>query len=459
MFLFRLRRTAKLGIKSLWMHRLRSTLTTLGIIFGVSSVIAMLAIGEGASREAQAQIARLGSRNIIIKTVKPPEQKDVTGESEMMLEYGLTYLDAERFRNSIPNVEVIVPSRLLSQQAWYRNRKVAIEVIGTVPWYPEISPIQLNSGRFLSSIDMHHKRGVCVIDEKVVRELFVFDDPLSQDVKMARDYYRVVGIVSTQGLGPAAKTVSYQFLPLGIILVFPVQDLSSDTETPDNEVAAGQSQGGANVGNIYIPLTTVGNRFGEVSYQRSSSGVRSYERVELQEIIVKVGGMDEVLPTRDTLETLLDRFHKKNDYQVIVPLELLEQAKQAHRIWSIVLASIAAISLLVGGIGIMNIMLATVSERTREIGIRRALGAKKRDVIFQFLSETLLLTLTGGILGIILGSFIPYLVTRFAKMTTVVTGRSLVLAFGISAAVGIIFGLYPAYRAANMDPIESLRHE
>ena len=435
MFLFRLKRTTKLGIKSLWMHRLRSTLTALGIIFGVSSVIAMLAIGEGASREAQEQIARLGSRNIIIRTVEPPEEKyAASGQDESMREYGLTYADAERFRNSIPNVQVVVPSRRLAQQAWYRNRKVAIEVIGTVPWYPEISQIQLRSGRFLSSMDMHHKQGICVVDERAVKELFAFDDPMSQDVKMARDYYRVVGIVSAQDVGPGAKTVN------------------------NGATAAAQGQGGANVGNIYIPLTTVKNRFGEVSMQISGTG-RTVERVELQEIIVKVGSVDEVLPTRDILDTLLGRFHKKNDYQVIVPLELLKQAKQTQRIFSIVLGSIAAISLLVGGIGIMNIMLATVSERTREIGIRRALGAKKRDIIVQFLSETLILTLAGGILGIILGSLIPFLVTHFGHMPTVITGSSVLLAFGISGAVGVTFGLYPAYRAANLDPIESLRHE
>ena len=212
------------------------------------------------------------------------------------------------------------------------------------------------------------------------------------------------------------------------------------------------------MGNIYIPLTTVKNRFGEISLQFGSSG-RSVEKVELQEVIVKVGSTDEVLSTRDTLETILSRFHKKNDYQVVVPLELLKQAKQTQRLFSIVLGSIAAISLLVGGIGIMNIMLATVSERTREIGIRRALGARRRDIIIQFLTETLMLTFLGGVLGISLGSLIPYMVTRFGQMPTVITGISLVLAFGISGAVGIIFGIYPAYRAANMDPIESLRHE
>jgi putative ABC transport system permease protein len=435
MFVFRLKRTTKLGIKSLWMHKLRSTLTTLGIIFGVSSVIAMLAIGEGASRAAQEQIARLGSRNIIIKTVPPPEDKDVSSsQSQSMREYGLTYLDAERFRNSIPNIEVVVPSRRIPQQAWYRNRKVAVETIGTVPWYPEISPIQLRSGRFLGSIDMHHKQAVCVIDENVEKELFVFDDPLGQNVKIQSDYYCVIGVVSPEDLGPAGK------------------NLESGASKP-------KGQGGANVGSIYIPLTTVKNRFGEISLQYSGSSGRTMERVELQEITVKVGAMDEVLPTRDILETLLNRFHKKDDYHVIVPLELLKQARQTQRIFSIVLGSIAAISLLVGGIGIMNIMLATVSERTREIGIRRALGARKRDIILQFLSETLLLTLLGGILGISLGSLVPFMVTHFGHMPTVITGSSLLLAFGISAMVGVIFGLYPAYRAANMDPIQSLRHE
>jgi putative ABC transport system permease protein len=189
-------------------------------------------------------------------------------------------------------------------------------------------------------------------------------------------------------------------------------------------------------------------------------GVRAADKVELQKITVKVPSIEQVLPIRDAVDVLLRRLHAdKNDYRIIVPLELLRQAKKAQRIFSIVLGSIAAISLLVGGIGIMNIMLATVGERTREIGIRRALGAKKRDIIFQFLTETLILTLSGGILGLVLGFFIPVLVTYFGNMPTVITSSSLILAFGISAGVGVIFGLYPAYQAANLDPIESLRHE
>ncbi|HPC93665.1 MAG TPA: ABC transporter permease [Sedimentisphaerales bacterium] len=435
MFFFRLKRTIKLGAKSLWMHRLRSTLTALGIIFGVSSVIAMLAIGEGASRDAQEKIAQLGSRNIIIRTIKPPEDKAAGGQQQTLVEYGLTYDDAERFQNGIPDVQVIVPNRRISQQALYRNRRVSLEVVGTVPWYPEISPTRVRFGRFLSPTDMHYKRGVCVLDERVVKDLFAFDDPIGQDVKVGGDYYRVVGISAEQGKTRASR----------------------ELETKD--ATGAKKAAGANVGAMYVPLTTVKDRFGEMSLQISSTGSGTMERVELQEIIVQVHDTDLVMGTRQSVQTLLSRFHKKNDYEIIVPLELMRQAKDFQRIFTIVLGSIAAISLLVGGIGIMNIMMATVSERTREIGIRRALGAKKRDIVIQFLSETLILTLSGGVLGMGLGALIPFFVTHFGQMRTVITGSSLMLAFGISGAVGIAFGLYPAYRAANMDPIESLRHE
>lgn len=435
MFFFRLKRTVKLGFKSLWMHRLRSTLTTLGIIFGVSSVIAMLAIGEGASRDAQEKIAQLGSRNIIIKTVKPPEDQAAGGQQQALMEYGLTYKDAERFQDAIPNVQVIVPNRRISQQALYRNRRTSLEVVGTVPWYPDISPTRVRFGRFLSSTDMHYRQGVCVLDERVVKELFAIDDPIGQDVKIGGDYYRVVGIAAEQSQTPEA----------------------ADAETKD--ATGAKRAAGANVGAMYVPLTTVRERFGEMSMQMSSGGGGTLERIELQEIIVQVQDVDMVMGTRQSVQTLLTRFHRKNDYEIIVPLELMRQAKDFQRIFTIVLGSIAAISLLVGGIGIMNIMMATVSERTREIGIRRALGAKKKDIVIQFLSETLILTLSGGLLGMALGALIPFFVTHFGQMRTVITGSSLVLAFGISGAVGIAFGLYPAYRAANMDPIESLRHE
>ncbi|MFC1760489.1 ABC transporter permease [Planctomycetota bacterium] len=417
------------------MHRLRSTLTALGIIFGVSSVIAMLAIGEGASRDAQEKIAQLGSRNIIIKTISPPEAQSALGQQQILTQYGLTYDDAERFQNSIPDIRVIVPNRRLSQQAHYQDRRVSVEVIGTMPWYPSISSVHVKFGRFLSLTDMQHKQGVCVVEEQLVPDLFGFDDPIGQDIKIGGDYYYVVGVSTEQTRSPARPG------------------------TEERDATGAQKAGGANLGGIYIPLTTVRNRFGETSVQMSGAGSTTMERIELQEIIIQVDSADQVLSTRQSVQTLLALSHKKNDYEVIVPLELMKRARDIQRIFTIVLGSIAAISLLVGGIGIMNIMMATVSERTREIGIRRAMGARKRDIVIQFLSETLLLTLFGGVLGILLGMVIPFCVSHFGKMRTAITPGALILAFGISTAIGIIFGLYPACRAANMDPIESLRHE
>ncbi|HOS02462.1 MAG TPA: FtsX-like permease family protein, partial [Candidatus Hydrogenedentes bacterium] len=199
-------------------------------------------------------------------------------------------------------------------------------------------------------------------------------------------------------------------------------------------------------------------RYGEVQVKRSS-GSRSIERIQLSELTVKVDSLDAVVPTARIIEDLLGRYHKKKDYSVMAPLELLRQAERTKRMFNIVLGAIAAISLLVGGIGIMNIMLASVTERTREIGIRRALGAKRGDIVLQFLIETVLLSATGGIIGVALGLSVPLIITHFAHMKTIVTLWSPILAFGISAIIGVVFGLYPAMRAADMDPVEALRHE
>ena len=283
-------------------------------------------------------------------------------------------------------------------------------------------------------MDTKYRQGVCAIDEEVVDALFALDNPLEEDVKIGRDYYEIVGVMGKSAFESGVRT------------------LGSNVPTTTD-------QGGANVGCVYIPLTAVRDRFGDTSIGLGAAGGITGEKTELQEIIVRVSAIDDVLPAQYVLDTLLDEFHEKADYQVVVPLELLREPERNKLIFSVVLGSIAAISLVVGGIGIMNIMLATVSERTCEIGIRRAMGARKRDIVIQFLSETLLLTLVGGVLGICLGLAVPLLVTRYGNIPTVIKSSSLVLAFGISAAVGITFGLYPAYRAANLDPIESLRHE
>jgi len=209
---------------------------------------------------------------------------------------------------------------------------------------------------------------------------------------------------------------------------------------------------------LYIPLTAAKSRFGEIIMTRTS-GAFNMEKVELHQLIVKVEKLENVVVTSEIIDELLARNRKKQDYEIVVPLELLRQAERTKRIFNIVLGSIAAISLLVGGIGIMNIMLASVTERTREIGIRRALGAKKRDIIVQFLTETILLSGSGGVIGLLIGITIPFLIEHFAKMETIIRLWSLFGAFGISILIGIVFGIYPAYRAAIMNPITALRHE
>ena len=421
-----------ISLRSLWMHRLRSGLTTLGIVFGVASVIAMLAIGEGASRQAQEQYAYLGTTNIILKTVKPPDQEIANASEQSIQEYGLRYDDAVRFRETIPDAEVVVPVRRKPQQVYYKSRRITAEIVGTVPWYTDSAPIEELLGWFLTPMDMHYSQAVCVIDETVLDNLFKFDDPIGQHIKISGEYYGIIGVV---------------------------RDVSAASEIQTDASLQSVTQGNGVSGSVYIPLSTMKSRFGETEIQFGGSTGLSGEKIELNEITIKVPSMERVLPTRDVLATLLEQHHKKKDYQIIVPLELLRQAARTKRIFSIVLGSIAAISLLVGGIGIMNIMLATVSERTREIGIRRALGARKSDIVIQFLSETVLLTLIGGLFGMALGACIPTLVTVFGGMPTVITAQAMILSFGISAGIGLTFGIYPAYQAANMDPIESLRHE
>jgi putative ABC transport system permease protein len=403
-------------------------LTALGIVFGVCSVVAMLAIGEGASFEAQEQIRRLGSQNIILRSVKPPEEQKVgdQGSQSFVLEYGLTYRDIQQIRDTIPGVTVVVPGRVIRDYVWHIDRRVDCEVVGTVPWYPEMRNQPLGEGRFFTADEMTTRASVCILGAEMVPALFPIDNPVGRDVRIRGNYYRVVGVMAPQGRAEPGNS------------------------SPD--------AGGAVAHRLFIPLETARIRFGEV-LRRIRSGSIEQERVELHEVTVQVAALDQVLSVAQAIEVLLQLNHKKRDFAIDVPLEMLKQAEHTKRIFNIVLGSIAAISLLVGGIGIMNIMLASVTERTREIGIRRALGAKRRDITVQFLVETVTLSGVGGLLGVLLGLGIPFLVTELAGMKTIVTLWAPLLAFSISAFVGILFGLYPAFRAASMDPVEALRHE
>ncbi len=248
------------------------------------------------------------------------------------------------------------------------------------------------------------------------------ENTIGQQLRIGGSYFEIIGIVRSEG------------------------GMAGDIQMPDEQVDA------------YIPMNVAQKRYGDISTMRTAGG-NMRELVELHQLIVEVGSIDDVESVAKGIEAMLRRSHKKEDYRVSVPLALLRQAEATKRTFNIVLGSIAAISLLVGGIGILNIMLASVTERTREIGVRRAIGAKRRQIISQFLIETIVLSTVGGFIGIGVGMFIPWLITYFAGMPTIVTVKSIVLSVGISITIGIIFGLYPAVRAANVDPIVALRHE
>ena len=425
----RLRRTVRLGFKSLWLHRLRSLLTVLGIVFGVCSVIAMLAIGEGASWEAQERIKSLGSHNIILKSIKPPEEQKVSdkGSQSYVMQDGVTYADVKNIRATIPGVTIVMPARLIREYAWNISRRVDCEMVGTVPWYPEMRNHRVAQGRFFTETDMDGKASVCVLGAEMVPALFPLESPLGKHVRVGGNYYQVIGVMEPRGT-----------------------DVKSDEKSATDSKTVGKY--------LYVPLETIKLRYGEVLMRRRTGSFEA-ERVQLHEVTVKVHELEQVRSVADAIKQTLEHNHKKKDYDIVVPLEQLKQAEETKRIFNIVLGSIAAISLLVGGIGIMNIMLASVTERTREIGIRRALGARRHDIILQFLIETVLLAGAGGIIGVLLGVAIPFIVTWTAGMKTIVTLWSPLLAFSISALVGVVFGIYPALRAAQMDPVEALRHE
>ncbi len=427
----RLRRTVRLGFRSLWSHRLRSLLTVLGIVFGVCSVIAMLAIGEGASHEAQEQIKSLGSQNIILRSTKAPEEQKVANSNQegFALDYGLKYADIRLIQSTISGITTIVPGRIVREYAWNVGYRADCEIMGTVPWYPAMRNQVVREGRFFTDLEMETRENVCLIGEEMVPLLFPLEKAIGKKIKVSNDYYRVIGVMERR-----ARSV--------------------DPST--SEGATGSISPSAN--RMFIPLTTARERFGEVLFKRRS-GAFEAERVQLHEVTIKVADADKVQEVAEAVKGVLEKNHKKKDYELIVPLELLKRAEKTKKIFNIVLGSIAAISLIVGGIGIMNIMLASVTERTREIGIRRALGAKQRDIIIQFLVETVILSGTGGVMGVVIGIIIPLAVTYFSEMRTIVTIWSTLVAFSISAIVGIVFGIYPALKAARMDPVEALRHE
>ncbi len=420
-------RMVKLAFKNLSQYKLRAGLTMLGIIFGVCSVVAMLSVGEGANREIQEKIQRMGSQKILIKSVKAPTDDTAgSGNRSMVATYGLTYDDAASLSRYVPNLEASTPMKVLRFDVQYKARKMQTDVIATTPWFLRVQNYRMMRGRFLSSADMEFGTPVCVVGSRLARILFAGYDPIGKTLYIDRDAYTVVGVVG---------------------------DIAQDELASDNELwLDGENQ------KVYIPLRTYMQKRGDLFTQWSEGG-GVFEKIELHELILTIDEQDHVVRAVEAVRRVLKKSHKKEDYSILVPLELIRQARETRRLFNIVLGSIAAISLIVGGIGIMNIMLATVSERTREIGIRRALGATRRDIVFQFLMETLILSISGGVIGLVFGALIPMAITAATDVKTVLTFPAFAVAFSVSVTVSVVFGIYPARRAALMDPIEALRHE
>lgn len=411
-----------LGIENLLLHKLRSFLTMLGVVFGVGSVVAMLAVGEGASKEALNRIQKLGSNNIIINSIKSIDEEGQATQHSHMSIYGLTYLDHERIKTNFPTVKEVAPAKLIRKESKVGANILELRIVGTTNEWFDLVPRQLLAGRVFDKKDVENFSAVAVLTEFGARRLLANKNTIGQPMKIGGDSFEVVGIIKNE------------------------EGMAGNIQIPDQQVDA------------YVPLSTVKKYFGDIFFKRTS-GTMTLELVELHQVIVQVDDIKDVESTAAGIERMLQNFHKKQDYVMSVPLALLKEAEATKRRFNIVLGSIASISLLVGGIGIMNIMLASVTERTREIGIRRAIGAKRSQIISQFLIETVVLSTLGGIVGLVMGITIPLIITYFAKMPTVITAQSIILPLFISVGIGIVFGLYPAINAARVDPIIALRHE
>jgi len=416
------RRSFILAVRSLWLHRLRAFLSVLGIIIGTGAVISLMAFGEGSMQDALEDIRRQGANNIMIRSIKPTDDASSSKRSYVAI-YGLTYLDFDKIA-TIPTVTRMVPMRIFPQEARRGYKGVNSRIVSTIPDYLDIHNVEMKSGRFLVADDEVLLRNVAVLGSELANRLFPFEDPLDKEVQLGTFFYKVIGVMNERSQGGVST-----------------EDVNLD---------------------VVIPIATARVRFGERIFMRSA-GSRSAEKVEISQITITVSDIEKVRPTGEIVRSILEN-HSKADWTVNVPLDRLEEAERAKERYKMLLVLIASISLLVGGIGIMNIMLATVTERTREIGIRRALGAKRRDITLQFLIEAVVQTSVGGILGIGLGLamvyVLPFIAETFwdARIPAKVHFESITWSLTTAVAVGLIFGIYPSRRAALMDPIEALRH-
>jgi putative ABC transport system permease protein len=410
-------RDIRLGIQNLFLHGLRSLLTMLGMIFGVAAVVSMLSIGAGARQKVMALIEQMGVRNLIVEAHETTEWQ--AHQKIRKISPGLTFADYRVMLDNLDGVQASTPrKRLTPSKTIPKSQQDVPAVYGVKPEYQQIAGLHLAGGRFFDSRDEDRGAPVCVLGIAAKWNMFGASDPIGQFVKVNEQWFRVIGVASPQ--------------------------LSADSG------AAGvATQDTNNV--IYMPLNAAILRL-EDSY----SDVRD----EIDGIYLNLrAGADMSAAARVARAILDSSHHGANDFSIVVPAELLAEQQRTERLFNVIMVAIASISLVVGGIGIMNIMLASILERTREIGLRRAVGARRSDIIRQFVVEATTISFTGGTLGIIFGFLLSRLIAWLAGWSTIVTAGSIALAFLVSLSVGLVFGIYPAMKAARLDPVEAIRSE
>lgn len=418
-------RLAREAWGNLLLHKTRSGLAALGVIFGVASVICMLSISEVARRDVIGRIERLGVRNVVIDSVKPERvrkrEKRDTNHS-WIARYGLTRDDVRVLKANVPEIEAIVPMRIMLEDVRANLVTSDINVVATTPDYAWVMDHAVKQGRFLSPVDEARSQPVCVLGADAAQTLFPLASATDQVVQIGARHFRVIGVLERKGQTGSTGILS----------------------APDNTA--------------WIPLSTSFSRFGKLQTRRSGGASEATE-VEINRAIVRVRDGVPLAPVASIARNLANRRHKQKDLAVTIPHALLKEQRQAERIFRWVMGSLAAISLLVGGVGIMNIMLANMAERRHEIGLRRALGATRNDILFLFVSESMLLCCLGGVLGVGLGALLAQLVGSLAQWTVVFQPMSFPLGIAVSVLTGLVFGTLPAIKAARLDPVLALRVE